>query len=177
VYGMHMVESGWLRSFKSSPSGREQTLRVVGSGGVFGDFAMFARMPNASSVVALEPAQVWFIPAAAVLALLDQPPFARLVVQTLAGRALQLLSLVEDLSLRSVTARLARLLAENASEDVVPRRRWATQGEMASRLGTVPDVLNRALRTLVVEGLIEVDRQQIRIRDRAGLQAKANTDT
>lgn len=174
--GMHLVESGWLRSLKSSPSGREQTLRVVGPGEVFGDFTMFAARPNASSVVALELAQIWFIPAAAVLGLLDQPPFARLVVQTLASRALQLVSLVEDLSLRTVTARLARLLVENAREDVVPRRRWATQGEMANRLGTVPDVLNRALRTLVAEGLIEVDRHQIRISDRPGLEAKANVD-
>ena len=83
---------------------------------------------------------------------------------------------MEDLSLRSVTARLARLLAENAREDIVPRRRWATQTEMANRLGTVPDVLNRALRTLVAEGLIEVDRQKIRICDRAGLERRASLD-
>jgi CRP/FNR family transcriptional regulator len=174
--GMYIIESGWLRSLKASSSGREQTLRIVGPGEVFGDFTMFALRPNASSVVALEPSQVWFVPRDAVLELLDQPPFARLVVQTLASRALQLLSLVEDLSLRSVTARLARLLVENAREDVVPRRRWATQGEMANRLGTVPDVLNRALRTLVAEGLIEVDRHQIRISDRPGLEARANVD-
>lgn len=174
--GMQIVESGWLRSLKSSPSGREQTLRVVGPGEVFGDFTMFAGMANASTVVALEPSRVWFIPAQAVLALLDQPSFARLVVQTLAARALQLLSLVEDLSLRTVTARLARLLVENSSEDVVPRRRWATQTEMANRLGTVADVLNRALRALVVEGLIEVDRHQIRICDRPGLEARSNVD-
>ena len=30
--------------------------------------------------------------------------------------------------------------------DNLPRQRWATQAEMAARLGTVPDVVNRALR-------------------------------
>ena len=174
--GMQIVEGGWLRSLKSSPSGREQTLRVVGPGEVFSDFTMFAGKANASTVVALEPSRVWFIAAQSVLSLLDQPSFASLVVQTLAARALQLLSLVEDLSLRTVTARLARLLVENSSEDVVPRRRWATQTEMANRLGTVPDVLNRALRALVADGLIEVDRQQIRICDRPGLEARSNVD-
>lgn len=174
--GMQLVESGWLRSFRSSPSGREQTLRVVGPGEVFSDLTLFAGKPNLVTVAALESSAVWFVPADEVLALLEQPPVAKLIVQSLATRALTLLSLVEDLSLRTVTARLARLLVENASEDVVPRRRWATQGEMANRLGTVPDVLNRALRMLVVEGLIEVDRQQIRICDRPGLQAKARVD-
>jgi hypothetical protein len=52
---------------------------------------------------------------------------------------------------------------------------------MAARLGTVPEVLNRALRTLadgalneaLIEALIEIERHQIRILDRAGLEAKA----
>lgn len=174
--GMQIVESGWLRSLKMSQSGREQTLRVVGPGEVFSDLTLFAGKPNQVTVVALEPAEVLFVPADPVLALLDQPSLARLVIQNLASRALQLLSLVEDLSLRTVSARLARLLLENSSEDVVPRRRWATQAEMASRLGTVPDVLNRALQSLAAEGLIDVDRQQIKICDRAGLEAKAELD-
>ena len=53
------------------------------------------------------------------------------------------------------------------------RRRWSTQAEMAARLGTVPDVLNRALRSLADEGLIQIQRQQIRILDREGLERKA----
>jgi CRP/FNR family transcriptional regulator len=174
--GLQVVESGWLRSLKTSTTGREQTLRVVGPGEVFSDLTLFAGRPNLVSVVALEPAELWFIPAAAVLRLLDQPSVARLVVQNLALRALQLLSLVEDLSLRTVTARLARLLLENAKEGVVVRRRWSTQAEMASRLGTVPDVLNRALKSLVAEGLIQVDRQQIRICELAALEMKAELD-
>ncbi len=84
-----------------------------------------------------------------------------------------LLSLVEDLSLRTVEARLARLLLEQSRGGTVQRRRWATQSEMAARLGTVPDVLNRALRSLVDEGLIQVERHQIQILDLQGLEARA----
>ncbi len=174
--GLYVVESGWLRSLKASTLGKEQTLRIVGPGQVFSDLPLFAGQPNPVTVMALEPATVWFLPASPVLALLDDPALARRVIQNLAGRALHLLALVEDLSLRTVTARLARLLIENASEDLVPRRRWATQAEMANRLGTVPDVLNRALHNLAAEGLIEVNRQQIKICDRAALKAKANLD-
>ncbi len=174
--GLYVVESGWLRSLKASASGKEQTLRIVGPGQVFSDLTLFAGKPNLVTVVALEPATVWFLPAAPVLALLDDPALSRRVIENLAARALHLLSLVEDLSLRTVTARLARLLIENAHEDLVSRRRWATQAEMANRLGTVPDVLNRALQNLAAEGLIEVDRRQIKICDRDALKAKANLD-
>ena len=77
--------------------------------------------------------------------------------------------------LRSVEARLARLLLEQAEGESVQRRRWATQSEMASRLGTVPDVVNRALRKLAEQGLIHVERHQIQILDQEGLQAVAQT--
>ena len=98
---------------------------------------------------------------------------AHQVVHDLAGRGMHLIRLVEDLSLRSVEARLARLLLENADGDLVLRRQWATQAAMAARLGTVPDMVNRALRKLAERGLIGVGRQQIQILDKEGLKAIA----
>ena len=73
----------------------------------------------------------------------------------------------------TVVARLARMLLEHSTGEVLRRRRWSTQTEMAARLGTVPDVLNRALRSLAEEGLIRIERHQIHILDRQGLRKKA----
>jgi hypothetical protein len=47
---------------------------------------------------------------------------------------------------------------------------------MAARLGTVLDVLNRALRRFVADGLIEIDRHTIRILDRDALEERAASD-
>jgi CRP-like cAMP-binding protein len=99
----------------------------------------------------------------------DHPALARQVVKDLAGRVIHLVRLVEDLSLRPVEARLARLLLEQAEGEAVQRRRWATQAEIAARLGTVPDVVNRALRKLAEAEIIKVERHQIRILDKEGL--------
>ncbi len=101
------------------------------------------------------------------------PKLAQHVIGDLAERLLHMIKLVEDISLRSVEARLARFLLAQAADGEVQRRRWATQAEMAARLGTVPDVLNRALRKLGEEGLIEVARHQIRILDLEGLKLRA----
>ena len=76
-----------------------------------------------------------------------------------------LVRMVEDLSLRSVEARLARLLLEQAQGTIIHRQSWATQAEIASRLGTVPDVINRTLRKMSEDGIITVARQQIQILD------------
>jgi CRP/FNR family cyclic AMP-dependent transcriptional regulator len=172
--GLFVVESGWLKSVKMSPKGREQILRLVGAGEVFNEVGVLLGSTNMVSVVALERSIVWVIRLETFLQLLDQyPPLARIITQNLAQRVLNLLSLVEDLSLRPVEARLARLLLGQSTDGRARRHRWATQAEMASRLGTVPDVLNRALRSLVEQGLIAVERHQIKILDRKGLEAKS----
>jgi CRP-like cAMP-binding protein len=172
--GLYIVEEGWLKAVKISPGGREQVLRFVGPGEIFSEISVLLETPNAATMIALERAKVWIVQREVVLQLLDEyPRLARLLAQSLAERMLYIIQLVEDLSLRTVEARLARLLLEGARGDTVRRRRWTTQAEMAARMGTVPDVLNRALRALVEEGLIQVDRHQIQILDRNRLAARA----
>jgi CRP-like cAMP-binding protein len=108
------------------------------------------------------------------MALLEKhPELAQHVIERMAARVVELVNLVEDLSLRTVTGRLARLLVEDAMDDTLHRPRWYTQSEIAARLGTVPDVLQRALSNLADEGLIEVERSVIRIRNREMLEAIA----
>jgi CRP/FNR family transcriptional regulator len=94
-------------------------------------------------------------------------------MESMADRVTDLVILAADLSLRTVESRLAKLLLEQAEGDVIERRRWATQTEMAGHLGTVPDVLSRVMRELTREGLIEVSRQEIRILDRSELSKRA----
>lgn len=172
--GLYVVESGWLKSVKVSPGGREQVIRFVGPGEVFNEVAILVGSPNLVTIIALEASVVWVLPRQRILELLDaHPQMARVVAQQMAERAMYLVHLVEDLSLRTVEARLAHVLLEQAQGDEVRRQRWSTQAEMAARLGTVPDVLNRALRNLVEAELIEVERQQIRILDREGLEDRS----
>jgi CRP/FNR family transcriptional regulator len=175
--GLCVVQDGWLKVVKLSPDGREQVLRIVSAGETFNEVSVFTTAPNPATVVALEPSTVWIIQRQVMLQLLDQHPgMARRILQNLAEHVLYLVSLIEDLSLRTVEARLARHLLERASAGKLRRHRWATQAEMAARLGTVLEVLNRALQGLVTEGLIEVERHQIRIVDRGGLKARAMLD-
>src|SRR5512146_1610223 len=172
--GLFIVERGWLKAVKISLSGREQIIRIVGAGDLFNEVEVFAGVPNQTTVIALERSEVCTISYPTMRQLLgEHPDLASIVNEDLARRVLQLLSLVEDLSLRSVESRLAKVLLESASGDEVPRQRWTTQAAMASRLGTVPDVLNRALRSLVEEGLIELDRRRIKILDPQRLAQKA----
>lgn len=175
--GLYIVHAGWVKTVKISPDGREQSLNYVGPGQALNVYGVYVTDTNSATAITLEAAKLCVIDRATILRLLElKPCLALAVIRDLAGRVEHLMTLVEDLSLRTVEARLARYLLDSASEDILHRPRWATQAELAARLGTVSDVLNRAFRSLVDENLIRTDRRQIEILDRRRLEARAGLE-
>ncbi|MCU0520755.1 MAG: Crp/Fnr family transcriptional regulator [Anaerolineae bacterium] len=177
---LFILERGWVKATRMSPEGREQALLFLRPGEVFGDVAVFTDTPYPGTVVALEPVDAWVVEKPVILALVAQhPELAMAVIRRLGERVLHYVGMVEDLSLRSVEARLSSTLLKHAGMScgrlVVPRQTWTTFDEMATRLGTVRDVLSRALKTLEDEGLLRVERHEITILDPAGLAARGNS--
>ncbi|MEI7845456.1 MAG: helix-turn-helix domain-containing protein, partial [Chloroflexota bacterium] len=66
-------------------------------------------------------------------------------------------------------ARVAHTLLVHAElqdgQLVVPRQAWTTFDEMATRLGTVRDVLSRTFNALEAEGILRMERSKIIILD------------
>jgi CRP-like cAMP-binding protein len=175
----YLLEHGWVKATRMSRDGREQAMLFLESGEIFGDIAVFSGTTYPGTVVALEDVDVWAIPAQEFLALTKQyPALAMAVIQHLSDRVLHYIGLVEDLSLRNVESRLANTLLQHAEsmggQLLVPRRGWTTFDEMAVRLGTVRDVLSRALKTLEAEGLLKVEKQAIVLLDPKGLAERGN---
>jgi CRP-like cAMP-binding protein len=175
--GLYMIEEGSVRIFRTALDGREQVLQVLGPGQSFNEVAVFDGGPNPASVITIEPTVVWIIDRVTMQNLLrTYPALAEAAVKVLAARLRHLVDLVEDLSFRSVTARLAKLLlqqADAARSDSVARATLLTQQEMAARLGTVREMVGRALKALADAGVIRMERHRIVIVDRARLEEKA----
>lgn len=175
---LYVLETGWVKSVRISPDGREQAMLFLHPGEVFGDVAVFTNMPYPGTVLALEPVKVWMISANDAMRLIKQHHELSLaIIQRLSERILHYITLVEDLSLRSVEARLARTLLEHSEEVngqlIVPRRPWTTFDEMSTRLGTVRDVLGRVLRSLEQENVLRVEKHGIIILDRTEMENRA----
>jgi CRP/FNR family cyclic AMP-dependent transcriptional regulator len=169
------VEQGRIKLYKLSMEGREQVVRLVGPGEFINEVAVLDGGPNPVSAMAVRKSRAWVIERDAMVKLLTlYPSLALGVIENLAAHARHLLSLVEDLSLRTVSARLAKLLlAQAEGRPEAPRR--LTQQEMAAQLGTVREMVSRGLRSLEKEGIIRFDRHRIVILDREGLERKAST--
>ena len=171
--GLFIVEKGRVKLFKVSLDGREQVVKLLGSGEFFNEVAVLDGGPNPVSAMAALESTLRIIDRRTMLDLLARyPALAQGVIENLAARARHLVSLVEDLSLRTVSARLAKLLLTQAvGGDKAPRR--MTQQEMAAQLGTVREMVGRVLRGFEEEGLIHFDRHRIIILDQDGLEDRA----
>jgi len=172
--GFHVVSQGEVRIYKLSSQGREQVLQQSGSGDTFNEVAVWDGGPNPASAMAATDAVIWVIPRESMHRLaLARPELAWTLLESIAQRTRHLVRMVEDLALRSVKSRVARLLlaeAERSADETELRRdQMVTQAEMAARLGTVREMIGRALRDLAEAGLIEFDRHRIVIVDREGL--------
>jgi len=161
---------GSLKAVKTSHDRREQVLKIINAGEIFHEVGVLAKRANPATAIALEESGIWLIPRQALEDVLAvYPQMAIRIIENMADQIISLASLASDLSLKNVKTRFAKLLLEQAKGSVIERHSWATQTEMASQLGTVPDVLSRVIRELTKAGIIEMDKKQIRILDRGNL--------
>jgi CRP/FNR family transcriptional regulator len=160
--GMYLVYEGRVRVFKASPEGREQVLTVARPGDSFAEVPVFDGGPNPASADAMEESIVYLFPTADLLRLVrSSPEIALGVIRVFAQRLRHLTRLVEDLSFRHVTARVAKLLLQSIADEGGAAGPRLTQQEMAAMIGTAREVVTRALRALEQQGAIQVQRGQI----------------
>jgi CRP/FNR family transcriptional regulator len=172
--GLYVVKSGRVRVYKISPEGREQVLLIAGPGDTFNEVPVFDGGPNPASVEALEPTVLLLLPKGALLAMMEaHPEIGRAFMRTFAMRIRQLVGLVEELSFKTVTGRVARILLEqlppSAGEGGGQSPRRLTQREIAAMAGTAREVAGRALKALEQQGAIRIERGRIVIVDRERL--------
>lgn len=154
---LHYVRSGLVKVFKTSVTGKEQVLRLITAGHTFNDVPALDGGPNPASAAALEPSVVYLIQRTALRQLIrTRPEVAGAVVQTLAEALRHLVALVEDLSLRHVTARIAKILLEQEAARADGPPYHLTQQEMAALAGTAREVVGRALKELEMAGAIQM---------------------
>lgn len=163
--GLYFVIQGQVRLTRGSAEGREHVLRVLGPGATFNDIAVFDGGPNSDGVVAVGAATVGFIPKANMTALIERyPQVAKTALKLLSSRQRTLGNIVEDLALRDVTTRVARLLLgcmgqhPHIVEQAPDACAHITHQEIASMVGSVREVVQRALKALERDGAIALER-------------------
>lgn len=178
--GLYVVVEGAVRAFRESVDGREQVIHVERAGATIAEVPVFDEGTYPSTVSAEEDSILLFIDKREVRRLcFEHPQIALAALKLLAGKLRKCAELVEALSLHEVDQRLARLLlAEALRQGVREGSRIAvdlvlTNQQIASRIGTVREVVSRALARLQQNDLIRVEGRRVYIADEEALKSYA----
>ncbi|MCL2149918.1 MAG: Crp/Fnr family transcriptional regulator [Dehalococcoidia bacterium] len=164
---MYFVVEGVVKACKTSADGKEQIFSLMRPGDYFNEVLLDSG-PILASAEALGTTLLYGIKKAHLRTIMRQhSQVAGNMIGMLSGRVRQLTALVEDLSFRSVAARVAKLLLEN---DRVTDKARLTQRDMAAIAGTVREVVSRTLGALEDRGFIEMYKRQIAIINPDGLK-------
>ena len=169
--GLFVVMEGRVRLTRLSRGGREQVLHSEGPGATLGEVPLLDGGGYVATAVASEPTRLVYVPRAAVVdACRRHPDVALGIIRVLARRVRSFAGLVEQLSLKDLTARTAGLLlAESRAAGAATFELGATRDELAARLGTVRELVSRSLARLRKAGLIRVAGRRVTIVDVPGL--------
>ncbi|MDX2044405.1 MAG: Crp/Fnr family transcriptional regulator [Acidobacteriota bacterium] len=174
--GLFVIVEGALRAFREGVDGREQVIHVERAGATIAELPVFDDKPYPSTVAAEEDTTVLFLAKREVKSLcLAHPEIALAGLKLLAGRLRKCAELVEALSLREVDQRLARwLLAEartrgKRTEKGLELDLVLTNQQIAARIGSVREVVSRALARLQQNGLVNVEGRHVLIQQEQAL--------
>lgn len=175
VAGLFVLLAGRVKIYRLSPDGREHILHVIQPGQTFAEAAVFMPQGYPAYAEALAKSRAVLLPKHEFLELLQREPTISLnIIAGLSRYLKQFADRIDDLSLRDVSARLARWFLHTADE--VGREFWdleITKTELASQIGTVSETLSRTLRRFKEAGWILVRGRFVKILDRPALQAQA----
>jgi CRP-like cAMP-binding protein len=177
--GLYVVESGHVRIFKSSASGREQVLSIDGPGGSIAELPVFDGGSYPASATAIDDATLLFVSKQDFQALcLAHPQVALKVLRVVGARLRRLVGIIEELSFTTVRHRLASFLLRLSQKE---GKRSATgvvitlpvsNQELASQIGTVRELVSRNLSRLQAEGMLKIDGRTVTISNLKALETE-----
>ena len=181
--GLYVVVEGAVRAFRVGADGREQVIHVERAGATVGEVPFFDEGSYPSTTAGDEESILLFISRAEVFSLVSShPSIALAALKVLATRLRNCASLVETLSLHDVDRRLARLLLSEARirgtriPSGFEMDFFLTHQQVASRIGSVREVVSRAFSRIQQAGLVRVEGKKVTIPSEAALSSYVEND-
>ena len=159
---LYVVLSGRVKVYASSDSGRDIVLAELGPGEYFGELSLDGARRSVS-VQTLEPTRCCVVQGADLHRLVgEEPEFAVHLTHKLMRMVRRLTEQVKSLALQDVYGRVARLLFELSDTDGAQRvvRHKLTQQDIADRVGSSREMVNRIMKQLTAGDYVGTDEAQ-----------------
>jgi len=171
-----VIESGFIRVFVTSSEGRQATVRYVHAGQVLGVLRVLSAPYEGSAHALVDSVGLRFDSNLFLKRIQTDLAFAGVLIDELAlgyGRTTQIMALH---AFGSIQQKVAFDLLDRAGQGQLAHGQLvasASQQDIADGVGSVRQVVARALTELRRRGLIESTPRQVRILDPEGLEAVA----
>ena len=163
---LYFVQSGRVKTVKTTDFGKELLVGLHGPGEFFGYLPLLENTPHRDSAIAMDESELLYIPKDDFTELLLRNPavgqqFVRLLAGQVSGQAEQLLALAYN-SLRRRVADTLVQLHQQAGPGADAAIQF-TRDDMAAMVGIAPESLSRTLSEFKQDGLIELTPNIIRV--------------
>ncbi len=161
---VYFVQAGRVKTVKTTDGGKELITGLYGPGEFFGYLALLDHTPHTDSAVAVDDAELVYIPQDDFMLLLLRnaavgQQFIRLLAGRVRERETQLLAMAYSSIRRRVADVLLRLHEQAGADGSIQLSR----DDMAAMVGTAPESLIRTLSEFKADGLIELMPKNIRV--------------
>ncbi|QIR76458.1 Crp/Fnr family transcriptional regulator [Sulfurospirillum diekertiae] len=155
-------------------TGKEQILYLLSNGDMYDIITLLDAKVHENVAMALDNVKLLVFPIELFREWIEtKPSFNKLFLPYVAKQLREVETLASDLSLYDTTTRLVKLIAKNietqGDKQTLKLINNLSHEELASLVGTVRKVLNRNLQSLKKQGLIDIKRKEIFIKDSQNL--------
>ncbi len=167
---IYMVKSGKVKMVKNSPTGKEFIIKVMGKGEIFAESLLFNTTNYPATAKSVEDAHLIAIPREDLEKLIMQDvqvasEFVHMMSQRLRFLSKKLENLTMGKSMRKV---IFLLLDLSKNENIVKFE--SKRQDLASMIDISRENFERTLTTLVKLNLIEIRRNEVKIKDKVKLE-------
>ncbi|MEO1089684.1 MAG: Crp/Fnr family transcriptional regulator [Pseudomonadota bacterium] len=176
--GLYIVQSGLIRIWINDEGGNELTMALLDEGDAFGEIALLDGLPRSANASAAAPTSLVRVSRDSIVELLEtEPRLCRHFLELLCERLRRNTDEMGSTAFLDLGSRLAAKLAELAIrlghlDGGSARIEKVSQTELAQMLGVTREAVNRQLRCLVDQSLLQVERGSVLITDLDALTRK-----
>jgi CRP-like cAMP-binding protein len=186
--GFYVILTGKVKLYKISLEGKEQILHIVSAPDTFAEAALFLEGTYPAFAETLMDSQLLFFPKRNFIELIEKNPQLSInMIVSLSQYLKRFASLIEELSLKEVSSRIAKYLIDLSLKlskvDTTRFREGKVSTEieldlsktqLASKLGTISETLSRTLAKMRAKKIIDVKKNRILILNRELLEEMAS---
>lgn len=168
---LFLLKRGRVQIYRLSVDGKKLVIATLAPGTLFGEMALIGQGMYNTFAEAVEPCTLCAMSRRDVEWLVAKFPKVGIRLLEIMGRRLtEAETRLESLAFKSIPSRLASLLLQLAQNNCVEGR---THQDFAEMIGTYRETVTQTLNDFKAQGLIEISRKQIEIRDEARLKQLA----